>query len=260
MREIYYFIQMKVGILYVAIGRYTAFWPEFYKSAQENLFPEAEKQFIVFSDGELPVSGPDVTVHHNDDMGWPLNTLMRYDMFCRIAPELEQYDYLVFLNGNCKIVRPLPAEEFLPTGEEDYCAMCTQTDPEKMTHEHRPESEAYVAKGSVPRYWAGGINGGKTAAFLALARECSRMAHADLSAGIMPLWHDESIVNKFLSDKHVKVLDRRMGRVATHKTPADPYIILRRKDDVLGRGWLRTFKGRAHKSPWHKLLAKLGIK
>ena len=236
------------------------FWPDFYKSAREHLLPEAEVRYFVFSDGELPVTGPDVTVFHNDDMGWPLNTMMRYDMFCRVADTLSRYDYLMFLNANCKILRTIHADDMLPTGTENLCAMCVQTDPGKMTHESRPESAAYVPAGSVKHYWAGGINGGKASAFLELSRECSRMAHADLRAGIMPLWHDESIVNRYLADKDVKVLDRRFGRVASHSTPADPYIILRRKDDVLGRSWLRTFKGRSHKSPWRKLLSKLGLK
>ena len=40
----------KIGILYIGIGRYACFWPEFYNSCETNLVPEAEKHYYVFTD------------------------------------------------------------------------------------------------------------------------------------------------------------------------------------------------------------------
>lgn len=76
---------MKIGMLYIGIGRYAAFWPEFYRSAREYFLPDATKHFFVFADAPLEDAGDDVSVFHNDDMGWPLNSLWRYHMFLRIA-------------------------------------------------------------------------------------------------------------------------------------------------------------------------------
>ncbi len=248
---------MKIGMLYIGIGRYAAFWPEFYRSAREYFLPDATKHFFVFADAPLEDAGDDVSVFHNDDMGWPLNSLWRYHMFLRIADRLKEYDYLFFFNANCMFVRRVEPSDILPQGDVEYCAMCTQTDPAKMSLESRPECASYVAPGSVSRYWAGGINGGRAEAFLRLARECAAIAERDLANGFMPVWHDESVVNHFFADKKVRALDRRMGCPSQWKSPADPFVILRRKDDVLGRSWLRTYKGRKHSSFWKKLFRKL---
>ena len=250
---------MKVGILYIAIGRYTAFWPDFYRTARQYFLPQADRHFYVFTDrpGEID-GGDDVSVYHNDDMGWPLNSMWRYRMFLRIADELRACDYLFFFNANCLFVRTVEPDDILPEGDVEFCGMVTQTDPAKMTLESRPECASYVKPGSVSRYWAGGINGGRAEAFLRLSRECAEIASRDLDNGYMPLWHDESVVNRFFADKEVRALDRRMGRPSQWKQPSDPFVILRRKDDVLGRAWLRNFKGRQHKPFWRKLFRKFG--
>ena len=62
----------------------------------------------------------------------------------------------------------------------------------------------------------------------------------------MPIWHDESVLNRYLSDKKVKVMYRDMGKPANWREPANAKIKLRRKEDVLGRSWLRNYKGRKH--------------
>lgn len=248
---------MKIAVLYIGIGRYAGFWPEFYSSAKEYFLPGEDKRFFVFTDGTLEVKGEDVSVHHNDNMGWPLNSLWRYRMFLRIADELRNYDYIFFFNANCKFVRTVEPADILPEGEEELCAMCTQTDPAKMTLETRPECASYVRPGSVDHYWAGGINGGRAAAFLRLSEECAAIAQRDLENGYMPLWHDESVINHYLADKKVKMLDRRMGCPSQWKKPADPFVILRRKDDILGRSWLHSFKGREHTPFWRRLWRKL---
>ena len=84
---------MKVAVLYIGIGRYTGFWPEFYSSAKEYFLPGVEKHFFVFTDGPLEVTGEDVSTYHNDNMGWPLNSLWRYRMFLRIADELKKREF-----------------------------------------------------------------------------------------------------------------------------------------------------------------------
>ena len=43
---------MKIGILYIGIGRYICFWKDFYDSCEKFLIPEAEKHYYVFTDNE----------------------------------------------------------------------------------------------------------------------------------------------------------------------------------------------------------------
>jgi hypothetical protein len=55
-------------------------------------------------------------------------------------------------------------------------------------------------------------------------------------------------------------MHRDMGKPANWSKPKNPKIILRRKEDVLGRSWLRNYKGREHTNTWlRKLLRKIGL-
>ena len=192
-------------------------------------------------------------------MGWPCNSLLRFKMFCRIKDRLSANDYLFFFNANTQIVTPVTAQDILPV-DEDFSALCIETDPEKMSHERRPESAACVPLGSTKYYYSGALNGGKVQPYLILLESCNTIVDTDLRNGIMPIWHDESVINKFLSDKRVKVMTRVMGKPANWKEPRNAKIILRRKEDVLGRSWLRHYKGREHTNTWlRKILRKIGL-
>ena len=180
-------------------------------------------------------------------------------MFCRIKDRLSANDYLFFFNANAQIVTPVTAQDILPV-DEDFSALCIETDPEKMSHERRPESAACVPLGSTKYYYSGALNGGKVQPYLTLLESCNTIVDTDLRNGIMPIWHDESVINKFLSDKRVKVMTREMGKPANWKEPRNAKIILRRKEDVLGRSWLRHYKGREHTNTWlRKILRTIGL-
>lgn len=249
----------KIGILYIGIGRYACFWPEFYNSCELNLVPEAEKHYYIFTDQATITPSDRIEVFHQDDMGWPCNSLLRFKMFCRIKDRLSTNDYLFFFNANAQVVSPVSAQDILPE-DEDFSALCIETNPEKMSHEHRPESAACVPLGSAKYYYSGALNGGKAQSYLTLLETCNAIVDTDLSNGIMPIWHDESVINKFLADKHVKVMYREMGKPANWKEPRNAKIILRRKEDVLGRSWLRNYKGREHTNTWfRKALRSLGL-
>lgn len=250
---------MKIGILYIGIGRYVCFWPDFFKSCEEKLVNEAEKHYYVFTDQENQIEAHDrVKVFHQDDMGWPLNSLFRFKMFNRIKDELADNDYLFFFNSNAKVVQTVTADDFLPK-DEDYSALCMATD-DYSGFESRPVSVTYVAPGETRYYFSGALNGGKCKPYLELIEGCNKLADTDLQNGIMPVWHDESVLNRFLVGKSVKLMYRDMGKPANWSKPENPKIILRRKEEVLGRSWLRNYKGREHTNTWlRKLLRKIGL-
>ncbi len=250
----------KIGILYIGIGRYISFWQDFYKSCEELLVTETEKHYYVFTDQEnLIAPSKHIHVFHQDDMGWPCNSLFRFKMFRRIKEQLIGNDYLFFFNSNAKIVQPVFAEDILPE-KEDYSAMCIDNNPNCTAFEQRPASAAHVATGETRYYFSGALNGGKCKPFIQLIENCDDIVDSDLRHGIMPVWHDESVINRFLVGRSVKVMYRDMGKPANWKEPRNAKIILRRKEDVLGRNWLRNYKGREHTNTWlRKLLKKIGI-
>jgi hypothetical protein len=49
-------------------------------------------------------------------------------------------------------------------------------------------------------YFAGGVQGGKTTVYLEAAFKMSQWIRQDLAKSIVPVWHDESIWNRYLID------------------------------------------------------------
>lgn len=239
----------KIGILYIGIGKYACFWPRFYETCEKNFVTLAVKHYFVFTDKDESISGERVCVFHQDDMGWPCNSLLRFKMFCRIEDKLRDFDYLFFFNSNILIVKPVLPEDILPF-DEDFSAVCVEDNPEKMSFEPRPASAAFVPKGEANYYFAGGLNGGKCKAYLDLINSCNKIVDTDIQNGIMPLWHDESVLNRYLLGKRVKIMYRDMMKPANWKKPRNAKIILRKKEDVLGRNWLRQYKGRERTQTW----------
>lgn len=79
----------KIGILYVATGRYIVFWETFCKSAEKFLFVDParyEKKYFVFTDkpsGITPAQGIQVIEIKKEP--WPFPTLKRWHYFLKSA-------------------------------------------------------------------------------------------------------------------------------------------------------------------------------
>ena len=93
----------KVAILYIATGRYTVFWDYFYQSAERNLLPDCDKHYFVFTDDQELLNTSDthnVSYILQNKLGWPHDTLMRFDIFLGIKDQLETFDFIYFFNAN----------------------------------------------------------------------------------------------------------------------------------------------------------------
>lgn len=109
----------KVAILYIALGRYTVFWDEFYESAEKHLL-NADKHYFIWTDKPLalnyapPPSNKKITVIGATKRGWPFDSLLRFQMFLEQEKALSQYDYIYFFNANMKFENPVNLTEIAP--------------------------------------------------------------------------------------------------------------------------------------------------
>lgn len=200
---------MKIAILYVALGRYTVFWKDFYTSCQKFFIPEADREYYVFTDAEDLEFANNSNVHliHQEKRGWPYDTLLRFDMFLGIEDKLKKADYIFFFNGNAKFLKKIAPKEMLPDDEHDGLVAATfDWTPDKFTYDRNPESLAYIPYGEGKYYFRGGVNGGKTEAYLKLIHTLSENTKKDLDKGVIAAWHDESHLNKYLLDKNPLIL------------------------------------------------------
>ncbi|MFA6094595.1 MAG: family 6 glucosyltransferase [Candidatus Paceibacterota bacterium] len=230
---------MKIGILYICTGKYTVFWKDFYSSCEKYFIPEAEKHYFVFTDSEIiDFENTNKNIHrtYQENLGWPNNTLMRFDIFLKAKEHLLKMDYIFFCNANLLFLEQISAAEFLPTGNENLVA-CIHPGfynkiPSEFTYDRNENSTAHIPFNSGTHYYAGGINGGKCKQFIDAMTEMNKNISIDSQNGVVALWHDESHWNKYiLKEKpNLKELSTAYLYPEGSELPFSPKILVRGKE------------------------------
>ena len=191
----------KITILYIAIGDYVCFWDEFYQTFQEKFLPGYTKDYWIFTDREDAIKAmDDVHVIHQDNLGWPGNTLFRFDMFLRVKENVGESDYIFFFNANYTCAKKVNAEDLGDLqsnltfvihpgfyGLKNYY----------YNYDRHKNSLAYVPYGEGEFYVQGCLIGGKPGPFWEMSEELSENIHTDQENGIIAEWHDESHINRY---------------------------------------------------------------
>lgn len=245
---------MKIAILYVCTGKYEIFWKDFYLSAEKYFAKDAEKHYFVFTDKkEVFDQQNNHRIHKIDQqvMGWPYDTLKRYEMFSKQESELEKYDYIVFFNANLLFLENVTAGEFLPTKENEDILACLhpvfyQKNKKTYTYEKNPLSKAYIDINQNKDffYYQGAINGGKTKPFLEVMKKLQKNIDEDLEKNIISVWWDESHWNKYLDEnrQNLKVISPSYLYPENFNIPLQPKIFSRNKDQFGNISKIRNIK------------------
>ena len=200
----------KVAALYIATGKYTVFWPEFYESAEQYLLRDCEVHYFVFTDAAaLPgEENPRVHICPQEAYSWPFATLRRFEIFLKQEQALRCFDYIFFFNANAQFMQPVTREMLLPRAEKGERLLVVQhpsfyAKPNyEFTYDRNPRSTACIPYGLGKYYVCGGVNGGTTPAFLELCRTLDKRIRRDLQHNVIALWHDESQINRYILFRH----------------------------------------------------------
>lgn len=201
---------MKIGILYICTGKYDRFFRDFYESAEKFFLSQAEKTYYVWTDSNDAIfNNKNVVKIHQDKLGWPYDTMMRFKMFDGAKELLKNEDYVFFLNANMKFLAPVD-EEILPKENDNYLAAVLHATfygtGIRGTFENRSESTACITDAENPSYFQGCFFGGRTPEFLEMNETCKVNVEKDLENKLIAIWHDESHMNKYFSQKIPKKL------------------------------------------------------
>ena len=117
---------------------------------------------------------------------------------------MDDFDYVYFLDINLTAIEPV-GEEVLPTPQQEMVyAMHPwhyRWDINMLPFEQNQFSKAYTPLGSGSFYVQNVFLGGTKEAFLNLTKTIKEWIDEDLKQRIIPIWKDESYVNKYLIEK-----------------------------------------------------------
>ena len=202
--KVCYSTPKKVAILYISTGKYIKFWDNFYKEMEKYFLPNHEKTYFLFTDHDSIKVGKNVIKVHQDQLPWPYITLKRFHFFDGIKDQLKKYDYIYFLNGTMLPV-DFVTEEIFPTKEQEIMVTLHpgyfKGKPEHLPYDRNSKSNAYIPKDSGKYYAMGGFNGGTSEGFLKLIETLKEWTDMDLANKVIPAWHDESMLNRYLLTK-----------------------------------------------------------
>lgn len=226
---------MKIGILYIALGKYTVFWKDFYLSAEKYFMVSEEKEYFIFTDAkEIYASDQkNVNLIYWDNLGWPKNTLLRFEMFNSKKELYCNTDYLYFFNANLKFIKPI-GREFLLENDNLLCVrhpgFINVKNASYYPYCRQKKSTAYIPYSEGRVYVQGALNGGKTKEFLEMAATLERNVRVDFEKGIIAEVHDESHLNKYILNRNdIKILAPEYVYPEGWSLEGKPQIISREK-------------------------------
>lgn len=196
---------MKIAIFTISLGKYDIFFKDFYESVNEKFLPNHDKTFFVFTDKKFE-DRKNIIQIHQDKMGWPYDSMMRFHLLNKIKDEIIKYDYVFFFNVNMFAVQTIN-EEVLPDESNDFLMGCNHPlhfhqAPHFLPYERNKEISCAINFTEGKYYYQGCFNGGRTKEFLEMSETLSKNVDEDLKKNLIPVWHDESYLNWFYSKKN----------------------------------------------------------
>ena len=193
----------KIGLCIMATGRYDRFVGPLINSARNHFCTQHDVTYFVFTDGNIP-KAKDIIRISQGRLGWPLDTLKRFEVYASAKDRLMKMNYLYALDADMLFTGAV--------GNEILATLVGTQHPGFVNHrgayEKNRKSLAYVGSKEGSIYYAGGFWGGTTSEFLLLCDKLTCAINQDLTHGIIAVWHDESHLNRyFINRPPTKILD-----------------------------------------------------
>lgn len=245
-----------IGILYICTGKYNVFWKDFYKSMEKNFMVGCKKNYYVFTDSnDIYDANKNERIHviYQQQLPWPLATLLRFHIFNSHKELYKDEDYLFFLNANLEIVDEVTFD-ILDKNKKLFFVNHPGYYNKKMLfapHENNKKSTAFVSLKDKKVYVQGAFIGGKNNDFLKMSSTLENNINIDFKKNIIARWHDESHINKYIINREdVQILTPEYlypeGGYKNLKN-LKPKIIIRDKNNFGGHNFLRSTNSNGNK-------------
>lgn len=199
----------KVAVIYIATGNYNIFWDNFYKSAEQHFLPGVNKHYFLISNHTFNKLPKNVTHIYYPHKEWPSILIEKFSIIHSLKNKLSDYKYTYSFNANTWFIQPIKEEEIIPNANQKIIAALHPGFYKKSTdlpYEKDKNSYAFLEESSQSKYYQSGVIGGITTEFIKMAQSIEKWTNSDLEKNYIPIWHDESYFNKYISDNDPLIL------------------------------------------------------
>ena len=195
-----------VGLMLIATGKYHHFIQGLIASA-DNYFlnePKCAVTYYIFTDKHQEIrSRRPVVQLPIDHRPFPFASMDRFRHFTNYADSLISQNYLYYVDVDCQFVDYVSREILGNLVGVRHCGFINREGP----YEPNPLSNFYVENLKKYKwYFGGGFSGGRTGSYLELSKWCADTIDKDIDSGIVPIWHDETAINRYFLDHEPDVV------------------------------------------------------
>jgi len=190
-----------VGLLIMATGTYHRYVNELLDSADRYFCKDHTVSYFVFTDGAV-TPRPNLTIIHQDQLGWPYDTMMRFAVYYKNKEQFKGCDYLFACDADMLFVDHVGSEMFgkrVGTIQPNYLF-------DAKPYERNPLSTACINRSEGQHYFAGGFYGAAHDEFIALTKAITDNIAIDLARGYIAINNDESHLNRYFVDHAPEII------------------------------------------------------
>ncbi len=194
---------MTIGIIVIATNKYIKFFENLYNSCEKYLFPNTDKKYFLITDHPIQNYSNVITLFQQHEK-WPNPTLKRFHYILSHRDLIESHNltHLFYLDADMLIVDYVYETYFLEKCKDKLLAVYHpgywKTSNKRGEPEQNQKSKCCILDKD-HEYVAGGFQGGYTKLYFKAMEIMKNALDEDISNGIIPIWHDESVWNKFVS-------------------------------------------------------------
>ena len=249
---------MRIGIIFIATGKYYIFSKGLIESFENLFLPGHEKEYFIFTDNTDPdIKGDNIHYIIKEKEEWPFDSLNRFKNIYENAGLFSDIDFIFFTNANMKALQQVNSE-ILPNEDYDFSAVIHPgyflDSKEQFPYERNPDSLAYIPYGEGEYYYQGCFFGGRKNKFMEMSKVLAENTKKDLDNDIIAKVIDESHMNKYLLDKKVMAISpvysypEQILIAKQQNTPSEysnciSYLELSKKDPIIIQIDKRLFGG-----------------
>jgi hypothetical protein len=202
---------MKIALFITATGKYTEFLPKLIQSADKYFLPQQEVVYVIFVSDiatPLPETKRDIEYIEVEHKPFPETSMWRSYFYSKYLSDFNHYEkftHCFAIDADAYFaseINPLICMHNIVCVA--HGAYINRTDAAPF--ETNANSSCFAHKPTI--YVGGGFYGGQTDNFKAMCGLMFLYLQNDKFAGITPIWHDESAINKFVCNNEplVKIL------------------------------------------------------